>query len=332
MFGKSTPNTWYKLAACSLLGFGLVGSFIATASAESAYPNRQVRIVVAFAPGGITDVAARLIGQALSDSLGERFYVENRPGAGGLLGAKLVSAAQPDGYTLLVTTTSLVINAVASKSGIDPSRQLIPVAEIATTPDVFAVNKTVSDKRMIDYVRRKVGGHFTFATAGAGTLEHLTSMYVFKGVKGLDATHVPFGGGTPAVNALLGSQVDMTVVAFPSTVPFIHKDNNLKLLAVASHKRNSMIPDVPTLAESGFTDLESASWISMFAPPNTPRAIVEKLSTEVNAALKKPDMRDRLAKLGFEVRKRTQTEFSGYIKDEMTKWSKVVKAIGFSLN
>ena len=335
MSHESVYRLRYKICAfaglCLLVAFCLA-ALAKGASAESNYPNRQVRIVVAFAPGGIADLAGRLIGQALTDHLGERFYIENRTGAGGIVGAKLVSDAAPDGYTLLVTTTSLVIRAVASKDAVDPNSQLVPVAQIASTPDVFAVNKAVSDKTMLDFVHRKVGGQFTFATAGAGTLEHLTGVYVFNGVKGLAATHVPFSGGTPAVNAVLGQQVDMTVVAFPATMPFIKKDKSLRLLAVASHGRNPMIPDVPTLAEAGFTDLESASWISMFAPPNTPPAIARKLNAEVNAALGQAEVRQRLASLGFEVRTSTQPEFSDYIKAETKKWSEVVKATGFTLN
>ena len=316
----------------SLVSFGLTLAFAVPASAQSTYPNRQVRVVVAFAPGGIADIAGRLIGQALTNRLGQKFYIENRSGAGGVIGAKLVSSAPPDGYTLLVTTTSVVISAVASKFAVDPSRQLIPVAQIATTPDVFAANKAVTDKNMMDYLLGQKDGQFNFATAGVGTLEQLTSEYVFKSVAGLKPTHIPFSGGTPAINALLGRQVEMTVVAFPATLPFINKDGGLRLLAVASHKRNPMIPDVPTLAEAGFTDLESASWISVFAPPETPSAVTNKLSTEINTALNQADVRDRLVKLGFEVNTSSQAAFADYIKSEMEKWSQVVKTTGFSLN
>jgi tripartite-type tricarboxylate transporter receptor subunit TctC len=300
------------------------------ASAQN-YPSRPIRVVVAFGPGGIADTIARLIGQKLSDRYGQQVVVDNRPGAGGTVGAKLVVGANPDGYTLLVVTAAVTVNASAAKEAVDPRTELTPVALTASTPTIFAVHRSVTARSLMDYLRGTKGGRFTYSTAGVGTTEHLTSEYLFKAIAGLDATHVPFQGGAAPVTAVAGQQVDLTTTTVPTAFPLI-KQGLLRVMAVASRKRISVLPEVPTLGESGFPDFENASWIAYFAPAKTPPAIVQGLNTEINNALRQPDVRERLAALGFDAHASSRAEFAEYVKSEVEKWAKVIKTTGITLN
>jgi tripartite-type tricarboxylate transporter receptor subunit TctC len=332
-----TPSTrnlgrGFRILACWAFAFGSAqAALMQTTSAQPAYPDKPVRVIVAFAAGGVADVAGRLVSQNLSERLGQNFVIENHGGAGGVLGAKLVSSAQADGYTVLVTTSAVVISTVSSENSVNPSRQLTPVAMLAGTPDAFAVHDSVKTNNLMDYVRVQKGGQFTYATAGAGTLENLTSEYVFRSVKGLHPSHIPFRGGTPALNALMGQQVDMVVAAMPAPLALV-RSGGLKILAVASHKRVSAAPNIPTLAEQGFKDVESLAWIGMFAPPGTPAPVVKRLNAAINEALKSPAVNHRLTTLGFSVQESPQPEFAKYVDGELKRWSEVAKKIGFSLN
>lgn len=296
-----------------------------------AYPTKPVRVVVAFGPGGIADTIGRLVGQKLNDRFGQPLVVDNRPGAAGTVAAKLVAAATPDGYTLLVITAAIAVNASASKDAVDPRSQLTPIAIAASAPTIFAVHRSATAKNLMDYVRSAKGGRVTYSTAGVGTTEHLTSEYIFRSVSGLEATHVPYPGGVAPVAAVVGQQVDMTTTTVPTAFPFI-KQGALRVLAVASRKRVPLLPDVPTLAEAGLPDFENASWIAFFAPAKTPAAVVRSLNAEINGALGQPDVRERLAALGFDAHKSSQEAFAEYVKSEVAKWTRVIKATGITLN
>jgi tripartite-type tricarboxylate transporter receptor subunit TctC len=312
----------------------LAGAFCALAPQPllaQAYPARPVRVVIAFGPGGIADTIGRLVGQKLHDRFGQPIVGDNRPGAGGSLAAKLVAGATPDGYTLLVTTTAIAVNATAVKDAVDPRTQLTPVAITASAPTIFVVHRSVGAKTLLDYVRTTKQGRFNYGTAGVGTTEHLTSEYVFRAVPGLDPTHVPYQGGTAPVAATAGQQVDMATTTIPTASTFI-KQGTLRVLAVASHKRIPALPDVPTLAEAGFPDFENASWIAFFAPAKTPAVVVRTLNAEINNALRQADVRDRLTALGFDIQTRSQPEFAEYVKSEVAKWVQVIKATGISPN
>jgi tripartite-type tricarboxylate transporter receptor subunit TctC len=300
-------------------------------AAAQQYPNKPIRVIVAFGPGGIADTIARLIGQKLSARLGQPIVVDNRPGAGGTVGARVAAGATPDGYTLLVTTAAVAVNANVARDPFDPRTQLTPVALAASAPTIFAVHRSVTAKGLMDYVRTTKAGRFTYATAGVGTTEHLTAEFLFRAVSGIDATHVPFQGGAAPVAAVVGQQVDLTSTTVPTAFPFI-KQGTLRVLAVASAKRIPALPDVPTLAESGFPDFENASWIAFFAPANAPAAVVQTLNAEINSALRQPDVRERLASLGFESHAMTASELSSYVKSEVEKWGKVIKATGITPN
>jgi tripartite-type tricarboxylate transporter receptor subunit TctC len=312
----------------------LVGAFCAGAPypvLAQAYPTKPVRMVIAFGPGGIADTIGRLVGQKLNDRFGQPVIGDNRPGAGGAVAAKLVAGATPDGYTLLVTTTAIAVNASAIKDAVDPRSQLVPIAIAATAPTIFVVHRSVAAKSLLDYLRTTKKGRFNYGTAGVGTTEHLTSEFIFKAVPGLEATHVPYQGGAAPVAAVAGQQVDMATTTIPTASTFI-KQGTLRVLAVASRKRVPALPDVPTLAESGFPDFENASWIAFFAPAKAPPAIVQTLNAEIGNALRQPDVRERLTALGFDIQTRSQPDFAAYVKSEIEKWVRVIKETGINPN
>ena len=297
--------------------------------AQSSYPTRPVRLVVAFGAGGIADTIARTLSSRLSDRLGQQVIVDNRPGAAGALGARIVSAAQPDGHTLLVTTTAVSVNATVGKDAVDPSRGLTPIINAASTPTIFAVHASSPAKGLAEFIKVTKGGRFTFATAGVGTTEHLTAEFVFRPLPGLDPVHVPFAGGVAPMSATVAQQVDMAVTTIPTAFGQI-KANALRVLAVAARSRMPLLPDVPTLKEAGLADFENSSWIGVFGPPNLPPALGRRLNEEVNLALKLPEVRERLVTLGFDPRGGTQEAFATYVKDEVEKWGRVIKATGIT--
>ena len=319
------PTTIFSAALCVFL------TLLATPSTAQHYPSKPIRVVIAFGPGGIADTIGRLVGQKLNDRFGQPVIGDNRPGAGGAVAAKLVAGATPDGYTLLVTTTAIAVNASAIKDAVDPRTQLIPIAIAATAPTIFVVHRSVAAKSLLDYLRTTKKGRFVYGTAGVGTTEHLTSEFIFKAVPGLEATHVPYQGGAAPVAAVAGQQVDMATTTIPTASTFI-KQGTLRVLAVASHKRVPALPEVPTLAEAGFPDFENASWIAFFAPAKAPPAIVQTLNAEISNALRQPDVRERLTALGFDIQTRSQPDFAAYVKSEVEKWVQVIKATGINPN
>lgn len=314
----------YVLTAC-----------LAVVSAHAAhaqdFPARPVRMVIAFGPGGIADTIGRLVGQKLNDRFGQPFIGDNRPGAGGAIAARLVAGATPDGHTLLVTTTAVAVNATAVKDAVDPRSQLTPIAIAATAPTIFVVHRSVAAKSLLDYVRNVKKGRFNYGTAGVGTTEHLTSEYLFRAVPGLEPTHVPYQGGAAPVTAVVAQQVDLATTTIPTAFNFI-KQGALQVVAIASHKRVPALPDVPTLAESGFADFENASWIAFFAPAKSPAATVQLLNREINNALRQPDVTARLTALGFDIQTRSQPDFAAYVASEVEKWRRVIQATGINPN
>jgi tripartite-type tricarboxylate transporter receptor subunit TctC len=313
----------------TMAALAVLGASPAYAASTQPYPTKPVRIVVAFGPGGIADTIGRLVSQKLAARLGQPMVVDNRAGAGGTVGARIAASAAPDGHTLLVTTAAVAVNANAPKDPLDPRTQFTPIALAASAPTIFAVHRSVTAKSLLDYVRNAKGGRFTYSTAGLGTTEHLSAEFLFRSVPALEGTHVPFQGGAAPVAAVVAQQVDLTSTTVPTAYPFI-KQGALRVLAIASRKRNAVLPDVPTLGESGFPDFENASWIAFFAPARVPSAIVQKLNAEVNAALREPDVRERLALLGFETHAMSAADFAAYVRSEVEKWAKVIKATGIT--
>jgi len=296
------------------------------------YPSRPVHFVVAFAAGGFADTVARIIGQKLGERLGQPVVVENRGGAGGNIASKLVAAASPDGYTVLVNTAAMSINASLYKDpGFDAVADFVPIAITASAPEVFVVSAANPANTLQDFVRQFKDRRLTYSTAGIGSSSHLAGDYLFRRLAGLDAVHVPYQGGAPALTAAIGAQVDANTTTLPPALPFIAQ-GKLKALAVASRTRVAALPSVPTVAEAGFGELEAGSWVGFFAPAKTSAEIVARLNAEINAALAQPDVLERFARLSVEPTTGSTAEFAANFRRQIENWAKIVKTTGITAN
>ena len=298
------------------------------AAGAQAYPSRPVRWIVGFAAGGGNDITARLMGQWLTERLGQPFIIENRPGAGTNIAAEVVVNAPPDGYTLFFANVANAVNATLyEKLNFDFIRDITPVAGIMRVPNILAVSPSVPAKtvpELIAYAKANPG-RVNMASAGIGTTGHLAGE-LFQMMAGVNVVHVPYRGNAPALSDLLGGQVEFMFASAPSAIEYV-KTGKLRALAVTTTKRSEALADVPTVAEflPGF---EASSWYGMGAPKNTPVEIVERLSKEINAALADPRMKARLNSLGGTVLDVSPSEFGTLIADETQKRAKVVKFSG----
>lgn len=308
-----------------------LGSSAALASftlRAQAWPTRAVKIVVAFAPGGPADIVARLIAQALQEKLGQSVVVDNKGGAGGNIAARLIAREAADGYTLLVTTSSIAVNQTLYKDpGFDIARDFTPIALIAASPNVLIAHPSEPANNLKDFLRQNKGKKVSYGSAGIGSTPHLTGDHVLRVLGGLDTTHVPFQGAAPALQATAANHVPIASIALPPAVPLV-RAGKVKALAVTSIKRNPALPDVPTVAESGFPEFEDYTWVGLFAPAKLPTEIVTRLNGILVEALQKQDMRDRLAGAGLEVQTGSPAEFSTYLGREVVKWGRIVKQTG----
>jgi tripartite-type tricarboxylate transporter receptor subunit TctC len=290
------------------------------------YPSRAVRVVVPFAPGGPSDIVARLVGQRLSERLGQQLVVENRTGAGGNLGVALAAKAPPDGYTVLVTSTSVAVNASLTANPGYEMRELAPVVNVAWSPNMI-VTAPAGPRSLLELIAVSRAPGLAYGSPGNGTTPHLTAEYLFKNLAGLKVTHVPYKGAAPAVTAALMGEVPAVSVALPAAVPHI-KSGRLRGLAVTSEQRVAAIPDVPTVQESGFAGFEDYTWIGVFVPAGTPQTIIAQLNREVNAYLARPEARERLEALGFEPVGGPPARFAAYLTAEVAKWARVIRETG----
>jgi tripartite-type tricarboxylate transporter receptor subunit TctC len=316
------------LTAAAVLGLALAQGAWQPAWAQ-AYPTQNITFQVAFAAGGIADVVARLVGQKLGERLGHTVVVENRGGAGGNLAAKAVSAAAADGYTILATTTGLAVNETASKTKGFSVNDLRAVAIVAISPDVLAVHPSNPAKDLKEFISNGKQKSFTYGSAGVGTGPHIGAEYFFREVAKVQAVHVPFTGGAPAVQSAIGNHVDAIVLTLPTVVPPLTQ-GLLRGIGLASATRNSAVPDVPTYGDMGYPNVYSGSWVGFFAPAKTPDAVVAKLNAEINAIMKEPEAQQKLKTIGFDVMIKNQAEVERYFKDEVASWGKMVRAIGYS--
>jgi tripartite-type tricarboxylate transporter receptor subunit TctC len=323
MKGHGMPT--FRAALCVLLAATLTA--VARPASAQSYPTQIITFQVAFAAGGIADVVARLIGQKLSERLGQTVVVENRGGAGGNLAAKSVSGAVPDGHTILATTTSLAVNETATRNKGFSANDLRAIAIVAFSPDILAVHASNPAKDLRDFVQS--GKSFTYGSAGVGTGPHIGAEYFFREVAKVQAVHVPFTGGAPAVAAAVGNHVDAVVLTLPTVVPPITQ-GLLRGLGLASATRNSAVPDVATYGEMGFPNVYSGSWVGFFAPAKTPDAVVAKLNAEINAIMREPEAQQKLKTIGFDVMIKTAGEASDYFRSEVGTWGKMIRAIGYS--
>jgi tripartite-type tricarboxylate transporter receptor subunit TctC len=292
------------------------------------YPSRPVHLIAGYAAGGANDIAARLIGQWLSERLGRPFVIENRPGAGSNIGTEAVVHARPDGYTLLQVSVSNAINATLyDKLNFNFIRDIAPIASIMRVPGVMEVNPSVPVKTVPEFIAyaRANPGKINMASAGNGSAPHLYGE-LFKVMTGVDMLHVPYRGGAPALTDLLSGRVQVYFSTLPASVEYI-RVGKLRPLAVTTATRSEALPDIPTVAEfvPGF---EASGWQGVGAPTNTPVEIVDKLNNEINAALADPKMKARLADLGGTVLAGSPADFGKLIAEETEKWGKVVKFAG----
>ena len=301
-------------------------------AAAQDYPTRNITVVVAFAAGGFADGIARLIGQKVSERLGQTVVVENRGGAGGNIAAKLVAGAAPDGYTLLVTTTGLAINETLTKNKGFAASDLKAVAIVGSTPEVLTVHPSNPAKTLPELIKAAQGKSVSFGTAGVGTGSHIAAEYFFKALGKVQAVHVPFQGGAPAINAAVGNHVELLAASLAGGLAPQINSGALKGLAVASEQRVSIIPNVPTYAEGGYPGFFAASWVGFFAPAQTNAAVLTKLNAAVNEALKEPDVQQRLTALGVVSSATPQPQADAYFRAETEKWGKMVNSIGLATN
>jgi len=280
--------------------FLFVALLVSQLAQAQSWPNRPVRFLVPFAAGaGINDIMARLVGQHLGAGLGQPVVIENRAGAGGIAGTEAAAKAAPDGYTFLMTNVSLITSAyLYSNLSYDPQKDLVPVTLVATSPLILVVNPSVPARSVQEFVAyaKANPGKLNFGSGGVGSTPHL-SVELFKSAAGFDAVHVPYKGGAPALNDLIGGQISFMIENMPGTMPFA-RQGKLRALAITSAERSPLEPALPTMAESGVPGYEVVGWQGLFAPAGTPREIVARLQSETAKALRLPEVRERLAGLG----------------------------------
>src|SRR6476660_1254147 len=295
-------------------------------SMAQGYPNRPVRVVVGFPPGGPTDVIARLVSQKLSDSLGQQFFVENIGGAGGNTAAGQVARVTPDGYTIMAISTGFVVNpSLYAKVPYDPIKDFAPVTLVAVSPNVVVVNPQVPAKTLPELVQliRDNPGKYSFAGHGVGSTPHLGGE-LFRLAFTLDLVHVPFTGAGPAIQATVGGHTPIAFTALPPALSAV-QSGQLRALGVASTERAAGMPDVPTFAEQGVKDQEADTLTGIVAPAGTPKEIVDLLYREIAKIVAQPDVRERLTVLGFNPVANTPEQYGERIKLEIDKWGKVVR-------
>jgi tripartite-type tricarboxylate transporter receptor subunit TctC len=294
---------------------------------SQAYPTRPVRAVVAFAPGGVTDTFARLMAQKLSEQLGKQVYVENIAGATGNIGTGQVAKAAPDGYTLLFAFSSHVVNpTLFARVPYDPIKDFEPVTLAVASTTVLTVNPAVpakTVKELVDLIKSNPG-KYSFGSAGAGTQAHLAGEQ-FRLSLGLDLVHVPFSGGAPAIAAVVGGHTPISFGSPQAAMQHV-KEGTVRALAVTSKTRSQIFPDVPTMTEVGYPQIEGDSWVGMLVPAGTPKDVIEILHRESARILAQPDMQARLATLGYDLVASTSEDFATRMKVEIEMWAKVIRA------
>ena len=307
------------------------GCAMAAASAQG-YPTRPITIIVPFSAGGTTDILARIVGQGLTTELGQSVIVDNKPGAGGNIGASLAAKAQPDGYTLFMGTvgTHAINQALYKKMPFDPVKDFAPLTRVATVPNLLVAHpsqpfKTV--KEVIAYAKAHPGD-VTYGSPGSGSSPHVSGA-LFQSLTGAQITHVPYKGSAPAMSDLLGGQIAVMFDNMPSAIQHV-RSGKLRPIAVTTAKRSPELPDVPTIAEAGVPGYEATSWFGMFAPAATPKPVLDKLHAALVKVLGQPEVKKKIAEQGGDPVAETPAQFAAFIKAESAKWGKVVKESGAS--
>lgn len=310
--------------ATQFLGLAALAMFGAAAAQD--YPAKPIRAIVPFPPGGVVDIVARTVGQKMSEGLGQALVVENRGGAGGSIGTDVAAKAPADGYNVLFAFDTHAVNPHIYKTiRFDTLKDFAPVALIVNIPLVVAALPSFpasSMKELVDLARARPGA-YSYASVGAGSSGHLATEQ-FKLLTGIDLVHVPYKGGAPAVTDLLGGQVNLAVIAAGAAVPHL-RAGRLKGLAVSGAQRSGALPNVPTMAESGYPQLESGAWVGLVVPAGTPAPVIARLNAEVLKAIKDPALVAKLAEQSIEVAGSTPEQFGAFIRAEHEKWGKLIK-------
>ncbi|MBB2777634.1 UNVERIFIED_ORG: tripartite-type tricarboxylate transporter receptor subunit TctC [Comamonas terrigena] len=321
-----TRRTGLKTLAAAALAVAGMGS----ALAADAYPDKPLTMVVPFSAGGTTDILARIVGQALGQELGQTIIIDNKPGAGGNIGAQQASRAKADGYTLFMGTvgTHAINQALYKKLPYDPVKDFAPLSRVANVPNLLVAHpsrpyKTVQE--MIAYAK-KHPGEVTYGSPGSGASPHVSGA-LFQSMTGAEMTHVPYKGSAPAISDLLGNQIAVMFDNMPSAIQHV-RSGKLRPIAVTTAKRSPELPDVPTIAEAGVPGYEATSWFGLWAVAGTPAPILTKLQTALTKVLKDPAVAKKIADQGGEVVIETPAQFDAFIKSEAAKWGKVVKESG----
>ena len=311
-------------AVCALFAIAL------PAAHAQGYPTRPIRIIAQFTPGTSTDILARVIGAKLTEAWGQQVVVDNRPGAGGIVGTEIGAKAAPDGYTLTMAVSSAFgINpTLYAKLPYDALRDFAPITNIALTPQTLVANPSFAAKSVKDFVAlaRTQPGQINYASLGSGSTSHLT-MEMFRAAAGIQLNHVPYKGSPAAHGDLFSGQIPVMFDAIPAVLPHV-KSGRLRGLGIGSAKRSPFLPDVPTIAESGFPGFEAVGWIGIAAPATTPAPVLDKLNAEIRRIINSPEMKERLATLAFTPVGDTRQQFSGFIRSEIAKWGKAVRESG----
>lgn len=301
--------------------------------AASDYPNKSIKLIVPYPPGGPTDIVARVVAQKLSERLGQTMVIENRPGAGGNLGAEGVARSPADGYTLLVATTAHAINpALFAKLNYSITKDFAPVSQLTAGPLVIVATPGLAAnnvKELIALAKTKSGG-INYASSGNGQSTHL-SAELFSAMAGVKMNHIPYKGSAPALTDVMSGQADVMFDTMLSAMPFV-KGGKLKAIAVTSAQRSPSAPEIPTVAESDLAGFEAIAWNGLVAPAGTPREVIDKLNAELRKVLEAPDVKQRFDAQGFAAQWNTPAQFSGFVQSEVEKWAKVAKTSGAKLD
>lgn len=312
------------------IALSAVATVAAAAANAQTYPTRDITFVVAFAPGGVADTLARLVGKGLGEKLGRTVIVENRGGAGGNIAAASVARAAPDGYTLLLTTTAVAINETLRPNKGFAASDLKTVAIVASSPEAFVAAANSPAANLAEFLKKAKGQSITFASAGVGSGSHIAAEYFFKEIAKVNAVHVPFQGGAPAIAATIGNQVDVMATTLGGGAASQIASGKLKGLGVASANRVAVTPNVPTYAEAGHP-FEASSWVGIFVPAGTSAEITTKLNAAIEEVMRDTTLRQKLAATGFDPIEGSQQQADTYFKAEVAKWGKMVKTLGLSI-
>ncbi|MDP2240123.1 MAG: tripartite tricarboxylate transporter substrate binding protein [Burkholderiales bacterium] len=320
----------FKTQSLIVKALGLLLAGFAAVAAAASYPDKPVRLIVPFPPGGSNDIVGRLIGHELTSRLKQQVVIDNRGGAGGMIGTELAANSQPDGHTLLVISVAYAYNPSIFKSNLrfDPEKSFTPIALIGTGPNAFTVfpKLPVNSVKDVIALAKAKPGTLNYATAGIGSFQHLGAE-MFRLMAGINIVHVPFKGGGPAMADVIAGNTQITIGSLIQMMPHI-SSGRLKVLATGGSKRNVSLPNVPTIAESGVPGYEANNWWGIMAPAGTPAAIVKRLHTEIASITASPEIEKKLESQGAEVVNMSSAEFAKFIRTETAKWAKVVKEAG----